>query len=193
MYRSNRVGLMRTLGPRILSSALTSSTRAWAAAGRRAARRHSPGAACALPSTAASAACTDARCGVFCCQTSPSRSSAAAGVAASSSGCTTAGGTRSNSSAGANAAVPGQARSAARPAEPQVFLRHRQCLIKADLLTDHTVFKAVGQFRAKRDHGIAVSVAQKAGIPRCLGKLPFRQPHHKHGLGFGAGACGQRW
>ena len=34
MYRSNRVGLMRTLGPRILSSALTSSTRAglrWAA------------------------------------------------------------------------------------------------------------------------------------------------------------------
>lgn len=78
----------------------------------------------------------------------------------------------------------GQARSAARPAEPQVFLRHRQCLIKADLLTDHTVFKTIGQFRAKRDHGIAVSVAQRPVSP-VSGKLPFRQLHHKHGLGFG--------
>ena len=72
----------------------------------------------------------------------------------------------------------------AGPGQPQPAPRRREGLVKADLLPDDPVLKAVGQLGALGDHGVPVGMGQQAGIPRRLGEFPFRQAQHKAGIGL---------
>ena len=66
------------------------------------------------------------------------------------------------------------------PAEPQPFCRGSERFIKAHLLPDDPVLKAVRQFHLLGHQCVTVGVGQQAALSRCTGKLPFCQPQHEH-------------
>ena len=66
------------------------------------------------------------------------------------------------------------------PAEPQPLCRGSERFIKAHLLPDDPVLKAVRQFHLLGHQCVTVGVGQQAALSRCTGKLPFCQPQHEH-------------